>query len=228
MANVGPIHAPIALSVAADGTLTGRSSTYRKRLADLDGLYLDDEAFQGLRARLPDMVAYWVEESRADTGQGGLVIGTSTLEPGKVGSEYWMTRGHLHALADRAELYYCVSGRGVMLMETVDGRVSTVELTAGKAVHIPGYWVHRSVNVGTERFSTLFCYPVDAGQDYEIIRRAGGMATLIVDDGHGGWTTRSNPRHRGYSGPQSSGAPQESQSSGAEEEGPAAQSPAVP
>jgi glucose-6-phosphate isomerase len=205
MANLGPIHEPIALSVATDGTLTGRSSTYRKHLADLDELYLDDEAFQGLRAQVPDMVAYWVEESRADTGQGGLVIGTSTLRPGKVSSEYFMTRGHLHALSDRAELYYCLSGRGVMLMETVDGRVSTVELTAGKAVHIPGNWVHRSVNVGTEQFSTLFCYPVDAGQNYEIIRQAGGMATLIVDDGQGSWTTRANPRHRGYSEPTSSG-----------------------
>jgi glucose-6-phosphate isomerase len=199
MANSAQIHEPIALSAAVDGTLSGRSSTYQKRLSELEGLYLDDEAFEKLHAEAPDMLAYWVEESRADAGPGGLVIGTSNLEPGRVGSEYFMTRGHLHALADRAELYYCLAGRGVMLMESVDGRVSTVELTPGKAVHIPGHWVHRSVNVGTERFSTLFCYPVDAGQNYEIIRRAGGMATLIVDDGDGGWTTRPNPRHRGYS-----------------------------
>ena len=27
---------------------------------------------------------------------------------------------------------------------------------------------------------------------------AGGMAPLVVTDGHGGWTTRPNPEHRGY------------------------------
>ncbi len=192
------IREPAALSITASGTMTGRSSTYRKRVDELVGLYLDTAAFDELLATDPGFVVYQVEESRADEHQGGLVIGTSTIEPGRVGSEFFMTRGHLHALADRAELYYCLSGRGVMLMETVDGRARTVELTPGQAVHIPGNWVHRSVNVGSEPFSTLFCYPVDAGQDYGIIAAAGGMATLVVDDGRGGWTTRPNPRHRGY------------------------------
>ena len=61
----------------------------------------------------------------------------------------------------------------------------------------PGNWVHRSVNVGTDRFSTLFCYAADAGQDYAIIERAGGMASLVVADGDG-YTVRANPDHRGY------------------------------
>jgi glucose-6-phosphate isomerase len=189
---------PAALSITADGTMTGRCSTYRKRVDELVGLHLDTSAFEALLAADPGFVVYQVEESRVDEHQGGLVIGTSTIEPGRVGPEYFMTRGHLHSLADRAELYYCLSGHGVMLMETIDGRTRTVELTAGRAVHVPGSWIHRTVNVGSERFSTLFCYPVDAGQDYGIIAAAGGMATLIVDDGRGGWTTRPNPHHRGY------------------------------
>jgi glucose-6-phosphate isomerase len=188
----------VELSVTVGGALTGGSSSYRRRLRDLGGVYTDEAAFEELRLHEADLIAYRVDESRADAHQGGLVIGTSTLAPGRVGHEYFMTRGHLHALADRAELYYCLSGLGLMLMETVDGRVRIVELTPGKAVHIPGNWIHRSVNVGTEEFSTLFCYPADAGQDYDIICRAGGMATLIVDDGNGGWTTAKNPRHRGY------------------------------
>jgi glucose-6-phosphate isomerase len=201
MVDSAVINDPVALDVASNGRLSGRSSTYQKRLDDLADLYLDSGAFAELKRRRPDFAPYTVEESRVDTHPGGLVIGTSTLEPGRVGDEYLMTRGHLHALADRAELYYCLAGRGVMLMETIDGRASTVELTPGKAVHIPGNWVHRSVNVGPEPFSTLFCYPVDAGQNYRIIELAGGMATLIIDDGQGGWTTATNPRHRGYSDP---------------------------
>jgi glucose-6-phosphate isomerase len=198
MVDSGVIPDPVPLLVATDGTLTGRSSTYQKHIDDLAGLYLDTDSYRDLQQSRPDFIPYTVEESRVDSHQGGLVIGTSTLQAGLVGKEYLMTRGHLHALADRAELYYCLTGRGVMLMETIDGRSRTVELTAGKAVHIPGHWVHRSVNVGPEPFSTLFCYPVDAGQDYQIIERAGGMATLIIDDGQGGWTTATNPRHHGY------------------------------
>lgn len=192
------VHEPAALHVAASGALTGRSNTYHKRLDELQGLYIDDAAFESLKAATPSFIAYRVEESRTDTHQGGLVIGTSTLEPGMVGSEYFMTRGHLHAIANRAELYYGLSGHGVMLMEALDGRVRTVEMRAGDAVHIPGNWVHRSINVGTEPLSTLFCYPVDAGQNYGIIKRAGGMATLVVNDGANGWKTKTNPRHRGY------------------------------
>jgi glucose-6-phosphate isomerase len=108
-----------------------------------------------------------------------------------------MTRGHLHAVADRSELYVGLSGRGVMILETLDGRSEVVDVAPGEAVYVPGHWVHRSVNVGHERFSTLFCYAADAGQDYGIIERAGGMKSLVVVDGDG-YAVRSNPDHRGY------------------------------
>ena len=61
-----------------------------------------------------------------------------------------------------------------------------------------GHWVHRSVNVGTEPFVTLFCYAAEAGQDYGLIADAGGMAELVVHDGRQGWTTRPNADHTGY------------------------------
>jgi len=60
--------------------------------------------------------------------------------------------------------------------------------------------VHRSVNVGDEPFVTMFCYGADAGQDYALIERAGGMSALVVTDGAGGWSTRPNPDHVGYPG----------------------------
>jgi glucose-6-phosphate isomerase len=81
---------------------------------------------------------------------------------------------------------------------TLDGRSRAVPLTPGGAVHVPGHWVHRSVNTGDEPFVTLFCCPADAGQDYALIAEAGGMAQLVVDDGAGGWTSRPNPDHTGY------------------------------
>lgn len=190
---------PGLLTVNAGGELDGATAGYVKHLSDLAGVYRDAAAYAAALDRLgADEVVYRVDEHRPCDDEGALVVGTSTLLPGRYGEEFAVTRGHLHARADRAELYHCLSGQGVMLLETVDGRSTTVELTAGKACHVPGHWVHRSVNVGDEPFVTLFCYAADAGQDYGLIERAGGMASLVVSDGAGGWTTRPNPDHTGY------------------------------
>lgn len=54
------------------------------------------------------------------------------------------------------------------------------------------------MNVGDDRFVTLFCYGSVAGQDYGIIERAGGMKNLIVATADGGWAARPNPDHVGY------------------------------
>jgi glucose-6-phosphate isomerase len=183
------------------GTLGGSNGRYEKFLPDLAGLYRDEAAYAERLAADDGRPVYWVESSRTEDGPGGLITGISVLEPGTVGEEYAMTRGHLHAVADRSELYVGLSGTGVMVLETLDGRSEVVPVAPGQAVYVPGHWVHRSVNVGTERFSTLFCYAADAGQDYSIIERAHGMKSLVVRDG-AGWAVRPNPDHRGYlSGP---------------------------
>jgi glucose-6-phosphate isomerase len=190
---------PAPLTIGADGAMTGRSGSYRKHLGDLAGVYRDEAAYAAeLERHGADHLVYSVEESRVADGAGALVVGTSILLPGRVGDEFAVTRGHLHAVADRAELYHCLSGTGILLLDTVDGESEVHPMSAGDALHVPGHWVHRSVNVGDEPFVSLFCYGADAGQDYGIIADAGGMATLVVDDGHGGWTTRPNPDHRGY------------------------------
>jgi glucose-6-phosphate isomerase, archaeal len=192
---------PGLLALGVDGVMSGATSSYEKRLGDMAGVYRDDDAYRGVLAdKGPDFLVYRVEEHRNVDGEGALIIGTSTLQPGRYGEEFAVTRGHLHAKADRAELYYCLSGTGVMLLETLDGRSEALQLHPGEAVHVPGHWVHRSVNVGDEPFVTMFCYGADAGQDYALIERAGGMSALVVTDGAGGWSTRPNPDHVGYPG----------------------------
>ena len=193
------VPAPGALSIDPGGAMRGRTGSYEKRLGDMHGVYRDRAAFAAAVARRgAEHLVYRVDEHRNVGGAGALIIGTSTLLPGRYGDEFAVTRGHLHSRADRAELYHCLSGRGVMLLETVDGRGEAVPLTPGEAVHVPGHWVHRSVNVGDEPFVTLFCYAADAGQNYGLIADAGGMAQLVVAGGARGWATRPNPDHVGY------------------------------
>ncbi len=190
---------PVKLTlVPEEGALPGSNGRYEKFLADLDGLYRDAEAFAAARATDSGAPVYWVESSDTEPGPGGLIIGLSVLEPGRIGDEYAMTRGHIHANHEYSELYSCVAGHGVMLLETIDGASEAVELRAGEAVYVPGHWVHRSVNVGDDRFVTLFCYGSVAGQDYGIIERAGGMKNLIVATADSGWAARPNPDHVGY------------------------------
>lgn len=190
---------PTSVTIDLDGTMHGRSGAYDKYLGQMKGVYRDYAAFAAIVERAgAETLVYRVEENRVSSGSGALILGTSTMQPGRVGDEYALTRGHLHRVADRAEVYHCHAGHGVMLLDTLDGRSEAVEMRPGVAVHVPGHWVHRSVNVGDKPLMTTFVYSADAGQDYDLIARAGGMSQLIVATPDGGWTAIPNPDHRGY------------------------------
>ncbi|MFC4225099.1 glucose-6-phosphate isomerase family protein [Lysinibacter cavernae] len=194
----GPIDQPTLLNIVKTGSLEGHTRVYRKNLGDMTGVYQDQPAYAEQRSsKGDDALVYSVEEQRYGNHDGALIVGTSTMLPGQYGNEFAVTRGHLHGISNRAELYYCLSGKGVMLLETIDGRSEAIEITPGQAVNVPGEWIHRSVNVGDEPFVTLFCYAADAGQDYTIIADAGGMKNLVVATADG-WATAPNPAHTGY------------------------------
>ena len=88
-----------------------------------------------------------------------------------------------------------LAGIYAMLMETPEGETRVLEVTPGVAVYVPPMWVHRSVNVGAAALVMSFFYPSDSGQDYGIIARSCGMASLIVADGTG-WREIPNPKYR--------------------------------
>jgi glucose-6-phosphate isomerase, archaeal len=168
---------------------------YVKYIRELDSIYADQEQFQQLLESRGGEIAYRVNELRFAERMSDLITGISVLNPGKVGPEFFMTRGHLHQRADRPETYYCLAGHGILLMENLEGKVQTAEMCPGTLVYVPPFWVHRSVNVGTEIFATLFSYPADAGQNFEIVRKAGGFNSLVVDDDRQGWKLIPNPRY---------------------------------
>jgi glucose-6-phosphate isomerase len=181
----------------SDGSMSGSTGTKRSLIRDLAGLFADEMAFMRIVGERGEDVAYSVHEFRPERGvPQELVFGTSTVLPGRIGSEFFMTRGHIHSRTDRPEVYFGQRGRGVLHMETPAGETRPVEMAPGVVVYVPPYWVHRSVNVGEEPLIMFFCYPADAGQDYAIIERARGMRTLIVADGAGGWAEAENSRYR--------------------------------
>lgn len=177
------------------GDLSASTSCYEKRLTDLEGIYLDSKAFSQALIEHADTIVYRVNERRPQQSAGDLVFGTTYMKPGRVGDEFYVTRGHIHATANRPEVYVGAGGKGLMLMESPEGEVRILELLPHLAVYVPPIWVHRAVNVGAEPLVMSFFYPSDAGQDYGIIERSGGMAVRIVADGNG-WKAVPNPTYR--------------------------------
>jgi glucose-6-phosphate isomerase len=180
----------------AEGALEGGTGRYEKRLSDLAGVYGDEAAFAALVAKSGNPVVYAVEDLKPSTAAGDMIFGITRMAPGKVGEEYFVTRGHIHAVANRPEIYYGESGTGLMLLESPEGEIRILEIGAKAVCYVPPYWIHRSVNVGRDDLVMTFAYPADSGQDYDIIARSGGMRQRIVDDGAGGWKAAPNPGYR--------------------------------
>ena len=83
-------------------------------LADLQGLFVDPHAEAALS---PDTRLYRVAMLPGHGGEGDLNMGVTYLEAGRVGREFFMTRGHLHARAEQAEYYFGLCGQGLLLLQ---------------------------------------------------------------------------------------------------------------
>ena len=171
------------------------TGTYSKRIADLDGIYLDGEAFSKEVEKDGERIVYTVFERRPEQSGGDLIFGTTFMEPGRIGNEFFVTRGHIHATANRPETYYGEGGFGLMQMESPEGETVILDVKPQVLVYVPPFWIHRSVNIGSEPLVMSFCYPSDSGQDYEVIGRSGGMAKRIFAKGDG-WEAIDNPTYR--------------------------------
>jgi glucose-6-phosphate isomerase len=184
----------------ATGQLDGATGRYVKTFGDLEGLYEDASAFEALLAREGrDALAYEVTDFKPSTKAGDMIIGVTRMRPGRVGKEFFLTRGHIHARGNRPEMYYGESGSGLMLLESPEGEIRTIEIGPKTMCYVPPFWIHRSINVGAQDLVMTFAYPADSGQDYAIIEEAGGMRSRIVADAAGAWVAVENASYRGRS-----------------------------
>ena len=174
---------PIRSSLRFAGpTLSGDSTlTSKKLVKDLAGVFADDSA----RARAGEAIAYRVQmhQSVPDNTPGGLFFGISEIEPGTVGDEYIMTRGHYHAQSDRAEYYWGIEGTGLLVLMTRDRKARVEIVEPGSLHYIPGHTAHRLVNTGNQTLRVGACWPSDAGHDYESIARDGFSVRVFKRDG---------------------------------------------
>jgi glucose-6-phosphate isomerase, archaeal len=150
-----------------------------KRLGDLPGIFRDARAFALMD---PDTVVYRVQAYMPTTEgtEGGLYFGTTVIEPGTVGGEYFMTRGHSHARADRAEFYWGVKGQGVLLLLTPGGTIRAERISAGSLHYIDANTAHRVANTGDEPLIFGASWPSDAGHNYAEIASQGFGARVVI------------------------------------------------
>ncbi len=163
-----------------------------RRLSALHGQFLDQESYLKMLAR-KDQLVYEVYEIRRPEVEGEMLLGISIVHPGKVGNEFFMTKGHFHAILDTAEIYYCLGGEGFMVMETPEGDTSVQPLSPGTVLYVPPRWAHRSVCISRQKdLVTFFIYPGNAGHDYGTIEQR-GFRKLVLD-GENGPEIVDNPR----------------------------------
>jgi glucose-6-phosphate isomerase len=153
----------------------------QRRLSDMKDMYYDSEAVEDLINENPLIYEYY--DLGAPEHEGDLAFGTSIVYPGKVGNEYFMTKGHFHSILDTAEVYFCLRGKGCMMMESPEGDWDVQELTPGKALYVPKRYAHRSINIGNEPLITFFAFRADAGHDYGTIESKGFRKLIVETDG---------------------------------------------
>lgn len=163
------------------GTIAGAVMTQR-RLSDMRGFFADEAAYETALAQ-EDTVLYTLSSVEPAQGDGQLHYGLGMIMPGRIGDEYFMTKGHYHAWRPAAEVYVGLSGTGLMLLEhETTGESWLLPFTSNSVIYVPGYTAHRTINTGDIPLSYLGIYPADAGHDYGAIAQHNFKKVVVAVD----------------------------------------------
>lgn len=176
----------------ASGELSAPGYVIQRKLSDMASMYADEAAARRTLADEGDRLIYEVQGVELPDEEGQIPHCTTRILPGRIGDEYHMTKGHYHARREQGEVYFGLSGRGCLVMQTETGETSVVQMIAGSAAYVPPFWAHRTVNVGDEDFVFFSVWEARAGHDYGAIERDGFRKLVVMRDGQP--TVVDNPR----------------------------------
>jgi glucose-6-phosphate isomerase len=155
-----------------EGIIADPTNHIFRKASSMRNYYADKEALEALINK-GDPIHYEVFEKQVPAEYGHLTFGISKLYPGIVGREYFMTKGHYHAVIQTGEVYICLKGNGFLVMKTKNNDFSAIPMERGKIVYVPPYWAHRSVNTGSEPLISFFVYNAESGHNYGDIETEG-------------------------------------------------------
>jgi glucose-6-phosphate isomerase len=153
-----------------------------RKIKDLKGIFSDETAYNSID---PETIAYEVSSYLPvkEGTPGGLYFGITYLYPGKVGNEYFMTKGHFHANRDRTEYYWGLTGEGMLIYMNDYRKVWAERMFPGSLHYIPGGVAHRVANTSSQILSFAASWPSDAGHNYEEIAVKGFARRLVEING---------------------------------------------
>ena len=160
-----------------------------RTIKDMKGSYRDEGARQRLAQ---ETIIYRVQAFHpvSENSEGGLFWGTTFIEPGMIGDEYFMTKGHHHAKRSRSEFYLTLAGSGALILMDEKRKTVFEKMSAGTLHYVPSHTAHRVANTGDALLTVLACWPSDSGHDYEAIagqgfsarlRNVGGIPVLVEE-----------------------------------------------
>ena len=167
----------------ASGVLSRADYTIQRKLSDMAAMYADRDEAARILVEEGDRLIYEVRGVELPVEEGQIPHCTTRITPGEIGGEFHMTKGHYHARREQGEVYFGLSGRGLLLLQTEDGETSEIEMAAGSAAYVPPFWAHRTVNIGAEDFVFLSVWEARAGHDYGTIERDGFRKLVLLRDG---------------------------------------------
>jgi glucose-6-phosphate isomerase len=185
--------APFTTLIDIDlGTLQPEGEVVERRVGDLRGLFSDNPGDGGPPG---DTLVYRVRAIRVPETASDIRCSTTVVYPGRVGREYFMTKGHFHEIRDRAEVYVGLAGEGRLVLAAEDGRHAVEPIRRGTVGYVPGGWAHRSINVGDAPLVFFAAYIGDAGHDYRTVERTGFPVLVVAGEDRP--EIVENPRYRG-------------------------------
>ena len=177
----------------ATGALSAPGYVLQRRLSDMASMYADSAESARILAEEGDRLIYEVQGVELPVEEGQIPHCTTRISPGRIGAEYHMTKGHYHARREQGEVYFGLSGRGCLVMQTEAGETSVQTMVAGSAAYVPPFWAHRTVNIGDEDFVFFSVWEARAGHDYGTIERDGFRKLVLLRDG--GAVVVDNPKY---------------------------------
>ncbi len=162
------------------GALWPASHVVTCRLSDMAGRYADRAAEAELLAS-SDPLIYRADEVVAPETEGELHTSVTVLYPGKVGDEYFMSKGHYQVDPHCVKVYLAITGSGYLLMQNGQGETMDVAMTPGTIAYCAAGWAQRTVNVGNEPFAYFKYWPAHGGHDYDRVVDEGGFLKRVVE-----------------------------------------------
>jgi glucose-6-phosphate isomerase len=166
----------------AEGVMVDPDRHLVRKASAMLGHYRDADALARLIAA-GDPLHYEVFEKNVPEERGQVMFCISKLEPGDVGGECFMTKGHYHTVRETAEVYLCLRGRGFMALKTAEGQCVLEPMERNRLVYVPPLWAHRSINTGGEPLISFCAYPGDAGHNYGDIESEGFPKRVFTRNG---------------------------------------------